>query len=235
MFYLNLQDFQFQELFGGKVTNLFDFIKMKLKSMEYLITFWHSNENIIPSYMCVDDETLHRIFLVNEDGHKIISFGFEFLIKATSRDLSNIGNNITNFNYMGKRGIIEAREISNGLSILNTLKDPQNKLYWGMNIQDNIPDSSIEFFEYLLQKEPGYIRYDDDIQGAKPVIHPRFHFDINFSSPVHYKIGLHRETHLEDIITALDLKKVCPMVELNPGKDSYVERVSKQKKNNNRK
>jgi hypothetical protein len=235
MFYLNLHNFQFRELFGCKVTNSRDFVRMKLKSMEYLLTFWHGNEKIEPPYMCVDDEILHRVFLANDDGHKIISYGFEFLIKTYERDLNKTTNYITNYNYIGQKGVIGAREISNALSILNTLTEPQSKLYWNLNIESNIPISSIEFFEYILQKEPGYIRYDDDIIGEKPLIHPRYHFDINFSFPVHYKIGLHRETHLNDIITALDINKECPMAELNPSKTYYVEKILLNKYKNMRK
>lgn len=228
MIYLNLEDFQFNELFT-KITNIFDFLKVKLKALEYILTFWHGNVEVKPPYLCVDDKNLHRIFLVNHDSHKIISFGFEFLIKTEKVPLDFPVNSIPNLNYIHRNGSITTKEISNAFTILNEFSSREENYYWGLNLdEDNIPDSSISFFEYLLMAEPGYIRYDDDLKGEKSKIHPRFHFDINYNNITHYKLGLPYSIELENFITALDLRKDCPITELNPSRYDFMVRSTYQ-------
>lgn len=54
---------------------------------------------------------------------------------------------------------------------------------------EDIDPNSFVVLEQLLLTEPGYIRHDDDIQNQRGLIHPRTHFDINFSKKATFKIG----------------------------------------------
>jgi len=220
-FSVNLNDYQCKELFQG-VSDYRTFIKVKLKLLEYLLTFWHGNTTVKPPYLYVDDQNLHRAFLVNQDGHKIISIGFQFAIKTDLYGLSDDNNRITHLNLLGENGSVTLRNISEANTILANLPERGSGLYYEANIEEPIQDDSFRLFEYLLFSEPGYVRYDDDIQGYKPYIHPRYHFDVNFMPNISYKFGLKAKICLEDIIQALDKRKTCPMIDLFP-KESVVQ------------
>ena len=225
MIYLNLESFQAQILFSN-ATNMVEFVKLTLKTIEYLLTTWHGNTKVQPPYLCIDDVNLHRAFLINQDGHKIISFGFEFYIKTYDKILTSPNNSITNLNYLGQKGNVTTKEVSNAFTILSEYAQREDNSYWGLNLDEgDISDPSMFFFEYLLMKETGYVRYDNDIRGEKTNIHPRYHLDVNYSYPTHYKIGLAKDVSLEQFMTVLDLHKKCLIIELNPGKSAYQKRI----------
>lgn len=214
-FSVNLKDFQSKELFQG-VSDYKTFMKVELKFLEYLLTFWHGNTALTPPFLYVDDKNLHRAFLVNQDGHKIISIGFQFAIKTDLSDLNDTANMITHLNLLGENGCVTLRNISEATTILASLPERGSGIYYEANIDDPIQDDSFRLFEYLLFSEPGYVRYDDDIRGYKPYIHPRYHFDVNFTSNISYKFGLKAQVCMEDIIQALDKRKICPTIDLFP-------------------
>ena len=84
-FYINLTDAKGREKMFSEVTDIYDFIKLKLTALELLITQWngcHEQNKCKFPYMCVEDYELHRIFV--ESNNKIISFGFSLKIQAKS-------------------------------------------------------------------------------------------------------------------------------------------------------
>ena len=219
-FSINLLEYQSKVLFQ-EISDYKSFMKVELKLLEYLLTFWHGNMELKTPYLYVDDKNLHRAFLVNQDGHKIISIGFQFAIKTDLWDSTNSANRISHLNLLGENGKVTLRNVSEANSILASLPEKVSGSYYEANISESIQDDSFRLFEYLLFTEPGYVRYDDDIRGYKPNIHPKCHFDVNFMPNISYKFGLRADICLEEIIQAIDKRKTCPMIDLSP-KESIV-------------
>ncbi len=61
----------------------------------------------------------------------------------------------------------------------------------------------------LWHMEDGYIRYDYDPANEDGDIHPLYHFDINYSSAVTYKIGLNKPIKGNDFQDTLNIKTNC--------------------------
>ena len=234
--YLNLERYQIDELFkevGSKKT----FLRVELKLLEYLF-LWTGNKPKKAPYICIDYENLHRAFLVNQDGNKVISFCFRFHLKPDSPNLTATNNSLDSIYYLGRSGIVLPRNISEAISILTEYEDREGNLYSELTFdnEDNIAPESFDLFEYLLFSEDGYIRYDYDKKNQDPIKHPLNHFDINYSEPAHFKIGLHKKIELSEFITFLDLKKICSKLDLNPIPE-YLKigvKSSRRKKGNNK-
>lgn len=61
----------------------------------------------------------------------------------------------------------------------------------------------------LWLMEDGYIRYDHDPANEDGDMHPLYHFDINYSSAVTYKIGLKNPIKVNDFQDTLNIKTNC--------------------------
>lgn len=215
LFYLNLEKYQFDELFQ-EVSEKKEFLRLKLKLLEYM-QLWAGNKEIKAPYCCIDFDHLKRAFLVNQDGTKIISFSFPFIIKTSSSDY-NAENSIYSIHYCGQFGIILSRNISEALAILLKYSSREDNLYNELifDDEDEIAPESFRLFEYILFSEDGYIRYDYDYQHQNAVTHPLNHFDIHYSEPSHYKIGLPNKLELKTFFTIIDKDKICSRLDLNP-------------------
>lgn len=215
LFYLNLEKYQFDELFQ-EVSEKKVFLRIKLKLLEYM-QLWSGNLKIRAPYCCIDFGRLKRAFLVNQDGTKIISFSFPFLIKTSSPDYK-ASNSICSIHYCGQYGIILPRNISEALAILTKYSSRDDNLYNELifDDEDEIVPESFRLFEYILFSEDGYIRYDYDYQHQNAITHPLNHFDIHYSEPSHYKIGLPSKLDLNTFLTIIDKEKVCSKLDPNP-------------------
>lgn len=76
-----------------------------------------------------------------------------------------------------------------------------------------IPDSKqADYWKiilYLIEFEPGYVRYDYDNEHFIPNVHPIHHLDINYSNNATYKIGLNKEFTTEMFINFVDKETDC--------------------------
>ena len=210
---LNLLNYQASKLFGD-ISDIKSFLDVKLSVLEYLLTFWHGNEDPKPPYLLLETETLHRVFLVNGNGTKIVSFGFEFVPKLERYDLTVESNRILKFNYLGYNGFLTSEEVSQCFTLLSNFDKEKKNLYcYSANYNDElISDSSKYLFEFLLFSEPGYVRYDHDTIGFKRDTHPLDHFDINFSDNVTYKIGTRSDIRVDDFKLLFKSIDSCPEV-----------------------
>ena len=95
-FYLNLTDKKGREGLFREITNVRDFLSLKLTLLELLITQWNNScdkTTCLFPYLHVDDYVLHRAFIVSNN--KIISFGFGLTIllplhpESSNMDLVN--------------------------------------------------------------------------------------------------------------------------------------------------
>lgn len=208
--YLNLQVYQSRILFQ-EVKNTKDFLTVKLKLLEYLLTFWYGNEDVHPPFLYINTERPQRVFLVNSNENKIVSFGFEFLVKTENYDTSLPTNYIKFINYRGKQGIITLQTVSEAQTLLQLYSERSDNLYCFTVLENDekLSEESERLFEHILFSEAGYIRYDYDPKGYKPNTHPLHHFDVNFSEVVHYKLGLQKRMKMEDVSDILNLEKAC--------------------------
>lgn len=227
-FYINLIDKKGRENLFYEVTNLKDFLSVKLTLLELLITQWNGlcdKGTCSFPYLHVDDYTLHRAFIVSNN--KIISFGFGLTILKD-------GSQIVAFIMNGKK--FTAKNISEAQAILKLIKD--DTLYKEIDDDDLEQTPSREgklLFEFLLFEESGYIRYDYDKQTKSEVMHPKHHFDINFTPKYSYKLGLGRGIDELELYRILNKNEYCRKLNLKLiskrfGRGNYRKKNLKNKK-----
>lgn len=226
-FYLNLLKYQSDALLS-EIYDIKSFMMMKLYLLQYIFS-WTGNKPLKAPYVCVDCEKTHRAYVVNQDGHKIISFGFEFSLKVNHPDLTDPTNAIRSIRYYGKEGEITPQNISEAISMVHSLDSSNNSLYKEINFgdEDNLAWGSKILFEYVLMKEPSYLRFDHDTMGYKEWVHPLNHLDVNYSGGT-YKIGLKSQIDIKEIFHLFNDKAVRPVLELHP--DLLMNRLLNRKK-----
>lgn len=207
-FYLNLTDKKGRENLFQDITNMKNFLSVKLTLLELLMSQWiglNDKSACTFPYLHVDDYNLHRAFIVSNN--KIISFGFGLTIKRDS-------NHIVAFIMNGIK--ITTKHISEAQAILGLLKD--DSLYKEIEDDDLEQTPSKEgklLFEFLLFEESGYIRYDYDKQTKNEVIHPKHHLDISFTPKYSHKLGLGRGIDEMELYKIIDKKNYCRKLNLN--------------------
>lgn len=186
-------------------------------------------------YICVDTD-LDRVFLVNQDARKIVSFTFGYNVNTKDSDLTKGSNAISRIGYKNQDSEITEKMVSECQSILSDLAQRDDNIYWEQDMSigdtdDEIDITSIRLFEHMLMQEAGYLRYDDDPLREKLPYHPRYHIDINYSNNAHYKVGLGKQTTTEDLFYMLNKKTKCPYLQIEHSKyDSIAEPIRVRKK-----
>lgn len=69
-----------------------------------------------------------------------------------------------------------------------------------------------ELIKVFIMFEPGYVRYDHDIEHMKGLIHPEYHLDFFFSSNSTMKLGLKNAIEDKWMIDMLDVCTECKFV-----------------------
>lgn len=207
-FYLNLADKKGREGLFQKITNMKDFLTIKLIMMELLFSQWDNSCNksscTVP-YLHIDDYDLHRAFIVSNN--KIISFGFSFTLILST-------NHIEAFYFNNTR--INAKHISEAQTILRMCDDVT--LYKDIeedDLEQPLSHEGKKLFEYLLFEEPAYIRYDYDKQTKTEILHPKHHLDVCFTPNFSYKFGLSRKINESEYLRILNNKEFCRKLNLN--------------------
>lgn len=215
--FLKIEQYQARILFQ-EINNIQSFLAVKFKLLEYFKTCWHGNISRQRPYACIDTD-LDRIYLVNSNEQKIISFIFGFNLKLKEEELKNEHNAIIRIGYKTNASEITEKMISECQSILSDFTQREGNVYWNLdmssNLAEELPDEeSIRLFEYVMMQEAGYIRYDDAVQDEKLPHHPRYHFDINYSRNAHYKIGLGEKITIEEMQFMFDPNTKCPFLQI---------------------
>lgn len=226
MIILNLKPYQAKELFQ-KINNLRAFVRLKLKLLQFLKTSWHGNEALHVPFVCIDEETT-RVFMVNGDGRKIISFSFDLVLQTKSFDLKDSGNYIERVGFPTYPEEITDRMVSEAISIAEGIESSHSKLYWDLDLYDNfngedIDKNSIMFFEYIATQEAGYLRYDDAPTDERLPYHPRCHIDVNYTSNISYKLGLLDTINYEDLLFMIKRETTCSYLQIHHSKYSALQ------------
>lgn len=211
-------------------------MRVKLKVLEYIKAYWRGNTNMSKPYICIDTD-LDRVFLVNQDARKIVSFVFGYNIKPAALDLTIATNAISRIGYKNHETEITEKMVSECQSILSDLTQRDDNIYWEVDMllgesDEEIDVRSIRLFEHLLMQEAGYFRYDDAPQDEALPYHPRYHIDVNYTNSAHYKVGLGKQTTIEELLYMLNKKKKCPYLQIEHSKyDTTVAESIKSRKN----
>lgn len=230
---LNILPYQVNHLFKT-ISDIYSFIDVKLKVLEILKTCWMGNLPVVRPFLCLDTE-LDRVFLINQDGKKIISFTFGFNVKVHDCNLEGSNNYIRRIGYKSQPQEITEEMVSGCFSILSDLRSREDNIYWALNLSDSVEGMTnyleiVQLFEYIMMQEPGYLRYDDDLKNERKPFHPRYHIDVNYSELAHYKIGLGKSITMNDIWYMLAADKKCPYLQIEHSKYDILEPIELKKK-----
>ena len=151
---------------------------------------------------------MSRLFYYSKD--KYFSFQFPFQL---------VENEFGYYSVIYHHTDISSQIISTLVDIFSeedSLDSLYNILEYGMNKEkelDNIEADLYSLLMYLLTFEPGYIRYDHDIEHANGNLHPEYHLDLYYSSCTTTKIGLNHRLSQEEFINILDSTIDCIYLE----------------------
>lgn len=152
---------------------------------------------------------MSRIFFVS--ANKVYSIAFPFIVSERGNEL--------NFRTHCHSGITH-RVSSDVLALLESsdVFDSSEVLAFADSV-DAIAQIDPEIwalFRELLLSEEGYIRYDYDTERHNGHYHPINHFDVFFSSSATFKLGLHAQSDIEDLVDTLDAATECRYVTKAP-------------------
>ena len=163
----------------------------------------------VAAFICINK--MSRLFIVSNN--KIQSFHFPFSINTSTWELSYITNIIPNSVIAILRAVYN--DYNESFSIEDYLECIYKNLY-EVEIPNHEKDLLYHIALELLLFEPGYVRYDTDLQNAQkaiecgyPHLHPPHHLDVNYTQGSTYKIGLHEAINRESYINMLDTKTNC--------------------------
>lgn len=191
-------------------------IKIILKTCELIVTNSYISvdqiENISSStnsFVIIDK--MSRLFVISKD--KMFSIHFPFTINTDSHSISFLNQKIS----------------ASILSILQTVFWETNddttiesiiEILWNETDEYDISSQDKGFLDrlalFLISFEPGYIRYDFDLNTAQEYekrginhIHPKYHFDIYYSNATTFKVGIENEISYETFIDVLNKQTTC--------------------------
>ena len=187
-----------------------DLISLLLRAVQYMHFGEPCPEGTEDSFT-IEIEKISRISFFLKD--KIFSFHFPFTVQDENSDQIIIRCKNRNFN-------IDSKVLALLLSLCNN--NIFDKTFFDMSVLvedecnsfDEI-DNQIEI-EYivrtLLEFEPGYLRYEDDINRANGNIHPRFHIDVFYSDHAKVKLGMYNEITAAWFRDLIDITTNCKFI-----------------------
>ncbi|MFR8711872.1 MAG: hypothetical protein ACLVEN_06525 [Anaerotignum lactatifermentans] len=158
-------------------------------------------------------DKMSRLFFCVKD--KIFSFRFPFYVSVNMEDNSISISFKDYFEFDSIKSslllaILEQEDLFNG-----TLENVNEKILQEIieNEWENIDlDDMCELVKYLMLFEPGYLRYDHDVEHANGEMHPEHHLDIFFSSNVTMKLGLKNSVESEWLIDLVNILTECKYI-----------------------
>lgn len=171
-----------------------DLIRLLVSSLKFALTESLQPIQRIPSNnkMVIYVDKMSRILYFIED--KIFSYQFPFFVKTSSSNPFHL-----TFSYASLYNI---DSISSSLLVAvfnrpDLLDGGLDTIYSKLleeiveNEWDSIDiDSFCDLIKHLMLFEPGYVRYDHDIEHANGLLHPEHHIDFYYASNNAMKVGL---------------------------------------------
>lgn len=151
---------------------------------------------------------MSRIFIYKNIDN-IHSFQLPFILKYNNKKLEACyPKHIFHVNSLS---LSILKSFFNRINITNASLDDIVEIFFNtMDDHDyNINKSDYQHYwgiiMLLLTFEPGYLRYDYDIQ-RESINHPEYHIDFNYSQNTTFKLGLHKKLSCQEFINLVDIK-----------------------------
>lgn len=184
-------------------------ISILVTSLKIILTDLNPKEEGLGTF-CIKDYGLKRriFFTVYDEEKKILkhfSFMFPFNISFTETEV--------NFNLNNREIVIDLfiLEILSTLCKNNWFSDTNEAnhdiltfiesygdLLYDFNIPKEMESDLWSVIKTLITFEPGYIRYDYDVENYEEYIHPLHHIDVNYSDMGTFKLGINNNIKIVD-------------------------------------
>lgn len=192
---------ELDQLVQSRIKSKAQIIQILITSMKIVLTDFSTPDENIGQFSIKDEGIIKRIyFTILDKENKVMkhfSFIFPFSIIITEKTI--------NFKLVNRDIMIDLYilEILNTLSKNNWFSDSNENNYDSFTafehyidlIGEFSPDQATEaeiwsVIQKLLTFEPGYLRYDYDLENFKDKVHPLHHLDVNYSEIGTFKLGL---------------------------------------------
>lgn len=192
----------------------FDLIKLLVHTVKYILT-----EPINPADIPCNRELIlyvdrmSRVFFCIEE--KIISFHFPFYITESEEtpgyldimlapdiQIDSIYSSIL-LALFNDEGIFSGDLDTVSFKIIEEVQENE----WPVS-----EDFLLYIVQFLMLFEPGYLRYDHDVEHSNGLFHPEHHIDLYYSSNNTFKLGLVDEIQPEWLIDMTNILTECSYI-----------------------
>lgn len=213
---IRLESYEIKD-FTLKIKDKWDCVRLLLNCARF-ISINHSDRAIaIPSkanigtlgeYIKLDVVPVPRIYLY-VGCNKYISIVFPFMLDTRTGVLKlwYTGICLTERILSGMFTLINLHKTSN--STIGKTNSSLIELYLSDDEFDTIPEESYYLLGELLSLEMGYIRHDHDPANENGKIHPKIHFDINYSPNATFKYGITKMLSSQEFESTFDKDSDC--------------------------
>jgi hypothetical protein len=197
------------KLLQSRLKSKTQLISILVTSLKIILTDLNPREEGSGTFCIKDYGFIKRIFFTVYDEEKKIlkhfSFTFPFNITFTETEV--------NFNLNNREIVIDLfiLEILSTLCKNNWFSDTNEgnhdiltfiESYGDLLYDFNIPkEMELDLWSViitLLTFEPGYIRYDYDVDNYEEHVHPLHHIDVNYSDIGTFKLGINSNIEIQD-------------------------------------
>lgn len=181
-----------------------DVISVWIETIKAFLVNQPAQNGDVVGEICIVVESMSRIFCTLNDGRKIFSLAFPFIVTATDEGLnfrSREGININSRNSSLILELIEGAAVL-GATDFGTFVDPI------IDVVDHSPEVWSLLRELMLA-EDSYLRYDFDSDRENGHLHPLHHIDFSYTNYATFKIGLSAQVDRDGLVRILDIGTDC--------------------------
>lgn len=205
-YYFNLDQAQCDWAFKP-IRNKKDVIEILMRVLKTISIYTEPPADQVAGKIKLHISKMSRIFFFNEGKYFSLAFPFTLELSGESLCFSS-----------GEVEVIDNYITSKVLSIINDTSYLNPSLWAFFEPLIDIEDQQLipgfwSFFKMLLTYEDGYIRYDVDPDRLDGRRHPLHHFDVFYSNPPTFKIGLNQPYSNDEMIDLLDRESDCHFFE----------------------
>lgn len=194
-----------------RVKSKIQIINILLESIRYILLNPNVEKSEAVAEIKVVIDKMSRIFFFSENKYYSIVFPFKITEEDNNYYLYTKNDIEINSYFISKvKSAINCDSFSDScvLDFADSLFD-----------YDNGDEQIWDFIKELMLLEDGYIRYDSDLKGYEeakakgyPNRHPINHYDLFYTSPATFKIGLDNNHSLSEMIDLVDIKTDCRFI-----------------------
>lgn len=186
---LNIEEYHKKKIFKP-IRNKIDLINILITSMGIIIYNYQYRDNILSSTekIIFMHDNMQRIYFCSKE--KIYSITFPFTIITTENELYFSNYKVPKFKINAI--IVEyLKEFFSNSAIENAdFLELWLEFTTEKQLKGEVYNCMLMLIITLLECEPGYLRYDHDIEHADAKTHPEHHLDIYYSNSLTFKLGI---------------------------------------------